>query len=524
MTDAYSTFAGRWRQAVAAVPDDTFLVWQGSDGKVATWTYAEFDQLVRSVQSGLRAQGVHHGDRILLTLRNAPAFVVIWLAAAQSGACIVPCDPQSSERELALHIQRTLPRLGVSGRTSRAALESAAAQLSLPVVHVDEDDTTVDALRGTPLAFEGVMPPPRSLDAAAIMFTSGTTSAPKGVVVTQANYAFAGDVMAAAAGLRRGDRMMVVLPLFHANAQYYSFAAAISAGAGVALMHTFSASGFLEQAARHQATHASLFAAPMRMILARGATLVGQPLRLRHCWYAQNITADQYDELARLLGCRPRQLYGMTETIPAVLTNRALDPRHDSMGSVTLGCSVEVRDLDSGGPVSDGEVGELVVGGTPGITLFDGYLADPVATAASFRRGWFRTGDRAVRDSDGRYAFAGRGGDILKVSGENVSAVEVEAVLSEHPGVFEAAVTGEPDPVRDEVPVAYVVLRPIGATGASASPTVEELLAWCEARLAPAKRPRRIHVVSELPRTSVGKIRKFMLPHLVAAATAGESR
>lgn len=523
MTDAYTTFAGRWRQAVAAVPEDTFLVWQGSDGNVATWTYAEFDRLVSSVQSGLRTQGVHQGDRILLTLRNSPAFVAIWLAATQSGACIVPCDPQSSERELALHIQRTLPRLGVSGRTSRAALDSAAAQLSLPVVHIDEDDTSVDALRGQPLAFEGALPPPRPLDAAAIMFTSGTTSAPKGVVVTQANYAFAGDVMAAAACLRRGDRQLVVLPLFHANAQYYSFAAAISAGAGVALIHTFSASGFLEQAARHQATHASLFAAPMRMILARGATHV-EGLRLRHCWYAQNVTAEQYEELTDLFGCRPRQLYGMTETIPAVLTNRALDPRHDSMGGVTLGCSVDVRDLDSGGPVPDGEVGELVVGGTPGVTLFDGYLDDPVTTAASFRRGWFRTGDRAVRDSDGRYSFAGRGGDILKVSGENVSAVEVEAVLAEHPGIFEAAVTGEPDPVRDEVPVAYVVLRPIGATGASASPTVEELLVWCEARLSPAKRPRRIHLVGELPRTSVGKIRKFMLPHLVATATAGESR
>jgi crotonobetaine/carnitine-CoA ligase len=517
MTDAYTTFAGRWRQAVAAVPEDTFLVWHGSDGNVATWTYAEFDRLVCSVQAGLQKQGVRHGDRVLLTLRNSPGFVAIWLAAARTGACIVPCDPQSSERELALHIQRTLPRLGVSGRTSRAALDSAAAQLSLPVVHIDEDDTDVDALRGTPLAFEGAIPPPRPLDAAAIMFTSGTTSAPKGVVVTQANYAFAGDVMAAAAGLRRGDRQLVVLPLFHANAQYYSFAAAISAGAGVALMHTFSASGFLEQAARHEATHASLFAAPMRMILARGATPV-DGLRLRHCWYAQNVTADQYDELSHLLGCRPRQLYGMTETIPAVLTNRALDPRHDSMGSVTLGCSVDIRDLDSGGPVADGEVGELVVGGTPGITLFDGYLDDPETTAASFRRGWFRTGDRAVRDTDGRYSFAGRGGDILKVAGENVSALEVEAVLSEHPGVFEAAVTGEPDPVRDEVPVAYVVLRSAGA------PTVDELVVWCESRLAPAKRPRRIHLVSELPRTSVGKIRKFMLPHLVAAEAVGETR
>lgn len=511
-----TTFAGRWRQAVAAVPDDVFLVWEGSGGTVHSWTYSAFDALVGDVQNGLRRRGVEPGARVLLALRNSPAFVAIWLAAAQMGACIVPCDPQSSERELALVIQRTLPRLGVSGGRSRAALDSAAAQPSLATLSVDEDDTEVEPLRGgPPLDRTSALPGARAC--AAIVFTSGTTSAPKGVVVTQANYAFAGDVMASAAGLRRGDRCIVVLPLFHANAQYYSFAAAISAGAGVALMHTFSASGFLEQAARHQATHASLFAAPMRMILARGNTPV-DGLRLLHCWYAQNVTGEQYAELTRLMGCRPRQLYGMTETIPAVLTNRALDARHDSMGEPTLGCSVHLHALDSGETVSDGETGEIVVGGMRGITLFDGYLDDLDTTAKSFRGPWFRTGDRAVRDGDGRFAFAGRGGDILKVGGENVSAVEVESVLAAHPAVFEAAVTGEPDPVRDEVPVAYVVLR-----GDAARTSTDDLLTWCEHRLAPAKRPRRVHLVAELPRTSVGKIRKFMLPQLVAAA-AGERR
>ena len=499
MTDAYTTFAGRWRQAVAAVPDDVFLVFEASDGTTATWTYASFDALVRAVQGGLRAHGVQRGDRILLALRNSPAFVAIWLAAAGMGACIVPSDPQSSPRELAVHIGRTLPRLGVSGRTSRAALDPAAAQLSLPLVHVDEDDAGVEGLRGEASRVPSDAASVEAFDTAAIMFTSGTTSAPKGVVVTQANYAFAGDVMAAAAALRRSDRYIVVLPLFHANAQYYSFAAAISAGAGVALMHAFSASGFLEQAAGHQATHASLFAAPMRMILARGATPVGG-LRLRHCWYAQNVTGEQYEELSRLLGCRPRQLYGMTETLPAVLTNRALDPRPDSMGRVTLGCMVDVRDADDGGPVRHGETGELVVGGIPGITLFNGYLDDAATTAASFRDGWFRTGDRAVRDSDGRYFFAGRGGDILKVAGENVSAVEVEAVLAGHPAVAEAAVHGARDSEWGQRVVATVVLR------AGKTATEDELRGYCRVRLAGYKVPRVVRFAPELPKTVSGKL------------------
>jgi crotonobetaine/carnitine-CoA ligase len=293
--------------------------------------------------------------------------------------------------------------------------------------------------------------------------------------------------------------------MFHANAQYYCFASAISAGASVALMHTFSATGYLEQAARHQATHASLFAAPMRMILARGATPVDD-IGLVHCWYAQNVTEDQYEELAALMRCRPRQLYGMTETIPAVLTNPPTRPIADAMGIPTLGCEVDVHEQDASRAVPDGEVGEIVVRGVRGITLFDGYMDDPETTQNAFRDGWFRTGDLARRDKDGYLYFDGRRSDVLKVAGENVSVVEVEAVLSAHPAVLEAAVVGRPDPIRDEVPVGYVVQQP----GKDAI-DVEDLNEWCAERLAKSKRPASIEVVDELPRTSVGKIRKFIL-------------
>ena len=305
MSAARTTFAARWDDAVAAVPDDVFLVFEDSSGRTTTWTFAAFDERVRQVRSGLRARGLGRGDRVQLALGNSPAFVAVWLATAGMGACVVPSDPQSSSRELEIHMERTRPGLVICGSRATAACAAASAERGVDLIAVDEDDVECESLSGTS-AVAADDPAPAPLDPAAIMFTSGTTSAPKGVVVTQANYAFAGDVMAAAASLRRGDRQLVVLPLFHANAQYYSFAAAISAGAGVALMSGFSASRFLEQAARHQATHASLFAAPMRMILARGAQPV-DGLRLRHCWYAQNVTDEQYEELAGLFGCRPRQ-------------------------------------------------------------------------------------------------------------------------------------------------------------------------------------------------------------------------
>src|SRR5690606_11116913 len=146
------------------------------------------------------------------------------------------------------------------------------------------------------------------------------------------------------------------------------------------------------------------------------------------------------------------------------------------------------------------------VAGEPGITLFAGYLDDPGTTGASFRDGWFRTGDRAVRDEHGRWHFDGRRSDVLKVAGENVSTVEVEAVVTAHPGVLEAAVVGAPDPIRDEVPVAFVV-----AADPASPPTPDELAAWCAERLGKPKVPREFTLLDELPRTSVGKIRKFLL-------------
>jgi carnitine-CoA ligase len=512
-SDAPATFAATWRRAVDVHADRTFLVFENPDGALGSWTYVGFDELVGSVAAELVRRGVGAGACVHLALTNSVAFVAVWLATARVGAWIVPVDPASAERELAEQIERTRPVVGFCGSTRAAPYRAAAAAAGLAqVIDVDEADV------GAGWAVPDVAAPPPSAepaptDRAAVMFTSGTTGRPKGVEITQANYAFTGTVMAAACDLSPDDRYLVVLPMFHANAQYYSFAPAISVGASVALMPAFSASGFLDQAARHGATCASLFAGPMRMILARGAAPApGRGPRLRHCWFAQNVAADQYEQLADWFGCRPRQLYGMTETIPAVLTDSADDPRPDTMGYVTPGCDVDVQDA-SGRSCAPDEIGEVVVRGVPGLTLFAGYLDDPATTASSYRDGWFLTGDRARRDAHGRFRFDGRRSDVLKVAGENVSVVEVESVLSAHPGVLEAAVVGAPDDVRDEVPVAFVVVAP----GTPPDGIVDELRAWCDERLAKAKRPRAYTLVDELPRTSVGKIRKFVLKEEASA-------
>ena len=492
-------FGNLWRDAVAARSDAPFLVFETSLGTSHSWTYAEFDVVVAQAAATLIRLGVGKGDSVNLALTNSPAFVALWLASVRLGAWIVPSDPQSRTQELVEHQSRTNAKVGFC--SVHREDEFRAAALSIPVIAIDEDDCELSVF-GTEKFTN--WPTLNIGDRAAVMFTSGTTGRPKGVDISQANYSFAGQVMAAASGLTPDDRQLVVLPLFHANAQYYSFASAIAVGASVALMSTFSATRFLQQAKTYAATHASLFAAPIRMILARGNTPV-PGLALKHCWYAMNIAEHQYVELSQLLACQPRQLYGMTETIPAVLTDEAQAPRPDCMGYVSPGCVLDVQDAD-GKSVAVGEIGEIVVGGTPGITLFSGYLDDPETTAKSYRNGWFLTGDRATRDASGRHFFDGRRADVLKVAGENVSTVEVEQVLSAHPDILEAAVIGQPDEIRDEVPVGFVVAR-----DPQKAPTVAELHAWCDERLAKLKRPRDITYVDELPRTSVGKIRKFLL-------------
>ncbi|WP_166459353.1 class I adenylate-forming enzyme family protein [Amycolatopsis pithecellobii] len=504
----WTTLARRWTLATVAAPEATFLEYVPSGGEVVAWTYREFDALIGQVQRAIATYGVRRGDRIQLILPNCPAFVAVLLAAARNGWIILPCDPRGTAGELARQAARVDPVLVVCGAAQAETYQASGAPA--PAVVVDPEDHRLTAL-SMPGATEPEPVSVAPLDKLALMFTSGTTSEPKIVELTQANYAFAGDVMAAASGLRAGSRFLVVLPLFHANAQYYSVAAAISVGATVVLAGSFSASRFLRQAEQLRATHASLFAAPIRMILARAEpTPLSRPLE--NVWFSQNLTGDEYDRFAALVGCRPRQIYGMTETAPAVLMSRRLNLAKMTLGTPTLGCHVRLRDPDTGAPVEPGEIGEIQVGGFPGLSLFAGYRDNPAANAAAIvdRDGdgfaWLRTGDLGRLDVDGDVVFVGRGGDMLKVAGENVSVVELESTLVDHPEVLDAAVVGVPDAVRDEVPVAFVV------PAAGASPTLaDDLRQWCEERFSGPRRPREIHVVDELPRTAVGKIQRFRL-------------
>lgn len=509
------SFAQVWSDRVKASGDTTFLVFSDDEGTRTSWTYREFDAAVSHAAQVLGRHGVGAGDSVHLALRNSPVFVAFWLACAQQGARMVSVDPSSGTRDLTRQFERVSPVLGLHaaarGEVYRTAADQAGLRhlLEFNETAADLNRLAADASALPPVSAPSVAPTPDTT--LAVMFTSGTTSQPKGVVLSHANYVTLARTMSRAAMLDARHRWFVTLPLFHANAQYYCFAPAIAVGASVALTASFSASRWVQQAHDLAVTHASLFAAPIRMILAR-TPLEAPALSLEHVWFAQSLGQEHHQEFARLAGVAPRQLYGMTETVAIVTADDSQPPVHDVIGRPVAGRAVRLANAATGELVSEpGVPGMLHVAGTRGLDLFVEYLDDPDTTARSFTTFadtgdtvWFATGDLAACDAEGRFRFVGRADDVVKVAGENVSLTEIEAMVAQAPGVLEAAVVAQPDPIRDVVPVAYLVPR-----DPMAPPTVADLTAWAERELTPAARPRQWHLIDELPRTSVGKVRRF---------------
>jgi crotonobetaine/carnitine-CoA ligase len=476
-----------WHAATRA--DAPWLLFEEEPGAVATVTWLEALQRARATAGVLRAHGIGPGDRFNVHLTNRPEFYDLWFAAALSGAVLVPTNPLLTADELRYAIEHSGCRVSV---TQADLAENVAAERVLVVGEEWERTDAAPAHR------------PHATDVLAVLYTSGTTSKPKGVMVSHAAYLNAGEVVAQHVRLHPEDRQLIVLPLFHGNAQYYSTMSALVTGASVALAPRFSASRWSAQAEVLGATVASLFAAPIRMILAAPESAADRRHRLRLTLFAQNVTRSQLEKFEERFGCPLAQLYGMTETVAPPIINPLYGERRNlSMGRPTLSARVRVQD------------GELLVGGEPGRTLMSGYLDDPDATAAVLRGGWLHTGDGVRADEDGFLYFVDRRKDLIKRAGENVATGEVEQVIAEHPAVYEVAVVGLPDEMYDEIVAAFVVKVP------DASVDADELIAWCAERLAKFKVPASIEFVSELPRTPVGKIQKHLIREEWHAARAG---
>jgi crotonobetaine/carnitine-CoA ligase len=490
------TVASVLRGHAARTPDAPFLLFERAPGQVEQTSYAQLYARVSRTAGALARHGVGRGDRFCVHLTNCPDFYELWFAAAVLGAAIVPTNPLSTVDELEYLVEHAGCRLAVTEPDLLPTVEKTGIATVLTVgegwVRPDDHAEPAAAAPTDPLG---------------VLYTSGTTSRPKGVLITHAAYLHVGDVVAGHLRLRPDDRQLVVLPLFHGNAQYYSTMSALVTGASIALAPRFSASRWSEQAGALGATVASLFAAPIRMILAQGPTEHDAAHRLRVTMFAQNVTDEQLATFERRFDVPLVQLYGMTETVVPPTMNPLFEERRGrSIGRPVAGALLRIVDADG----RDAPCGELLVHGAPGVTLMAGYLHNPQATAEALRPdgaggAWLHTGDTVRADADGYLHFVDRRKDMIKRAGENVASSEVERVVNEHPAVFESAAVGVPDAMRDEAIHVYVVPRP------NTSVTAADLLAHCRERLARFKVPDVVELVDDLPRTSVGKIQKHLL-------------
>jgi crotonobetaine/carnitine-CoA ligase len=489
-----------------------FVVFEDRDGAIAELTYAAFDEKVARLATGLRGVGVQQGTKVVVHLRNCPELLVAFFAVARLGAVVVP-------NIVANRAPETEHVVGFSDAevvlTSAAYTELFADVLPrVPSVHAvvmtsrDGAPTDLATHRYDDLAASEPLadwPAIDSEDVAEMIFTSGTTARPKAVMLTHANLLWAGERTVRDFLMRPEDRLLTALPLFHGNAQALALLPAMTVGACLVMLEEYRATRFWRQVREHRATLTGLVAMLLRTLMAQPPAPEDRDHALRLVNYAINVPDAERAAFEERFAVTLANGYGLSEAMLVVSHVPIYRPkRWPSIGLPAGERRVRVVD-EAGDEVATGEVGEITVLGVPGRTLMKGYYKDPAATAEAIRDGWLHTGDNGWADELGYLYFFDRKKDVIKRAGENVSAMEVETVLLEHPEIALAAVVSAPDPIRDEAVKAFVVRRE-GSTLQT-----EAIQAFCAERLAPFKVPTIVELRDDLPLTSVGKVEKKAL-------------
>lgn len=475
-----------------------------------SWSWGEFAGKVDAAARVLAARGIGKGDRMGVMGRNCDGHVVLLFALSRLGAIMVPVNPEFGveEAKYVLH-HAEVSAVAATGDTLDVA-RKAAAGLKTPVWFVALDG----AATGAPLLDDLIQsaPPfalPRDVKADAtclIVYTSGTTGFPKGAMHSQKSFVTGGEAFVQRVYLQDDDRVMVVLPLFHINAMFYSVAGTLAAGASMVIIPKFSASTFWQTAVDTGATEVNIIEAIGSILRARPRSEFRPEHKITKIYGVRASMDETFKNEFNI----PHRIggYGMTE-IPGVTCNPfeglqklgSMGPigRHPDPARPWARCRVVD---DEGVDVADGEPGELWVK-TP--IIMQGYFRDPEQTANTFHEGWFKTGDLVKRDSDGYFYFISRKRDIIRRRGENIAAAELDRVVGEHPAIAEAGTIAVPSELGEDEIFVVCAVKP----GASVS--AQEIADWCRARLAPQKVPRFVAFVDELPHTPTHKIAKAAL-------------
>jgi fatty-acyl-CoA synthase len=483
------------------------------------WTYGQFFDRCDRWSTALQALGVGKGDRVAYIAPNTHAQLESFYAVPQIGAVLVPINFRLAAEEFVYLVNHSGAAVLCVDRDHLDAVEAIRPQLT-GVRHF----VALEAPRDGWLDYEAmvaatapavVRPGLDERDLLTINYTSGTTSRPKGVMITHRN-AWVNTVgFLVHAPMTPADRYLWTLPMFHANGWTYTWTVTAAGGTHVCLRRIDPATVY-DVMASERITF--LCAAPTVLIMLAGGpaeALARAPRGVRVMTAGAPPAAVTIERVERQLGWTVTQLYGLTETSPGISICEPL-PEHEALPPaerarvkarqgvpfITSG-EIKVVDEDGREVPHDGEaMGEIVARGN---VIMAGYYDDPEATRRAMGGGWFRTGDAAVVHPDGYIQIRDRLKDVIISGGENISSVEVEATLLRHPAVQEVAVVGLPDVKWGEAPHAWVVFK------AGQSATSEELRSFCREHLAHFKAPHTCTPVAELPKTATGKIQKYVL-------------
>jgi fatty-acyl-CoA synthase len=460
------------------------------------WTYAELDDAVSRAARVLLDQGLARGDRVAAYGHNSDAYLIAFLACSRAGLVHVPVNQNLTGDDLAYILGQSGSALVLTDPDLAARLPAGVPALALR----DTVDSLPARLADAP-PYDG--PEPGSEDLVQLLYTSGTTALPKGAMMTHRALVHAYLSAITALDLHADDRPVHALPLYHSAQMHVFLLPCLAVGAVNIVLDAPDGGRILDLIETGRVD--SLFAPPTVWIgLAGRPDFAERNLDgLRKAYYGASIMpVPVLDRLrARLPHLAFYNCFGQSEIGPLamVLGPDEHEGRLDSCGRPVL--FVEARVVDAeGNDVPDGTPGEIVYRSPQ---LCEGYWDKPEETAEAFRDGWFRSGDLAVRDADGYHTVVDRVKDVINSGGVLVASRQVEDVLYTHPAVAEAAVVGLPDDRWIEAVTAFVVPR--------GEVTEEELIAHARAHLAGFKTPKRVHLVTELPRNASGKILKRQL-------------
>ncbi len=489
------------RQA-AQRPDAIYaLSTQGSH----SLSFGQLAQDCRAVAAWLRAQGSTPGDVVSVVLPNGLQTLRLLLGAMHGGWCVNAVNLLAQTEQMSYVLEHSDCRVVVVNAEREAMVREMLAKLgSKAAVLVTEADAP--AIPAALLADE-VEPAPASL--ALLMYTSGTTGRPKGVMLTQANLAANARAISREHQLTEADRVLAVLPLYHINAFAVTMLSPLAHGGSLAMTPKFSAARFWAQARDHGCTWLNVVPTMVSYLLEGDDAPSGLSTSIRFCRSASAaLPPEHLRAFERRFGIGIVETMGLTETAAPAFSN-PMDPARRKLGAVGVasGCEAAVVDAELK-PVADGCTGEIVIRGP---NVMRGYYKNEAATKASFTSdGWLRSGDLGHRDADGFFFVTGRIKELIIKGGENIAPREIDEVLLRHPAVLEAAAVGVPDKHYGQEIMACIVLRDSPAC------TESELRVFCEQHLGRYKTPKLFRFVSELPRGPSGKVQRLKLLDTVA--------